>query len=172
MPAMSAARRLLCPLGLIALACSSGPLRLAPPDVNPAMVPPISAVTPVAVRAETVSKPPYALGIGTGSEVDDAAFTTALVAKVATALEALGVRVEAQAARAVALKVTRVSARLAGMHYECTVDFNRRLGADAVAGLQARSVDVDVHKACSFAVKEAATTSLADGAVRRYLEAP
>lgn len=168
----AAAARVLAAASVAAVACSSGLLQLSPPDVNPAMVPAIAARVPVAVRAELDGHPPYALPIGTGEKVDDDAFTTALVERVSAALEALHVTVDPNAERVIRLRVTHVSARLAGMRFECAVDFNRQLVPETVEGLQARSADVDVHHACSFAVKEAATTVLADGAVRRYLEAP
>jgi hypothetical protein len=87
-------------------------------------------------------------------------------------LEALHVVVDPRAERSIRLRVTHVSARLAGMHYECIVDFNRQLGQGVTAGLQARGVDRDIHEACSLAVGEVATTALADGAVRTHLEAP
>jgi hypothetical protein len=159
-------------LCLVQTACVGGPLRLDPPDVNPAMIPPIAARAPVAVRAEPSGDASYPISSGTGERVDDDDVTRVLAASVTRALEALGVRVEPQAARSIQLSVTHVGARLAGMHFECSVDFNRQLGSGPAEGLQARGVDRDVHEACSFAVKEAATTVLADGAVRRYLETP
>ena len=159
-------------LGVALAACAGGALQLDPPDVNPAMVPPIAARAPVAVHTETTGGGSYALSTGTGETVDDDAVTAVLAARVVRALEMLQVRVDPGAERSVRLRVTHVSARLAGMHFECTVDFNRQLGAEPAQGLQARSVDRNVQDACSFAVKEAATTALADGAVRRYLEAP
>jgi hypothetical protein len=159
-------------VGLVALAllgCGT-PLRLEPPDVNPAMVPAIAAGAPVAVRAELGGRKGYALPTGMSEQVDDDAFTTALVERVSAALQALHVVVDPRAERSIRLRVTHVSARLAGMHFECIVDFNRQLGQASPAGLQARGVDLDIHKACSLAAKEAATTTLADGAVRSYLE--
>jgi len=159
-------------IGSALLGCSGTPVRLEPPDVNPAMVPAIAAGASVAVHAELGGREPYALPTGMSEQVDDDAFTTALVARVSAALEALHVVVEPQAERSIRLRVTHVSARLAGMHFECIVDFNRQLGQGSAAGLQARGVDRDIHAACSIAVKEAATNALADGAVRSYLEAP
>lgn len=169
---MPVTARALAWLGLALAGCAATPLRLEPPDVNPAMIPAISARAPVAVVGELSGHASYALPTGTGETVDDDSVTTALAARVRAALEALRVSVEPAAARSIQLRVTHVSARLAGMHFECTLDFNRQLGAEPAQGLQARGVDRDLHRACSFAVKEAATTALADGAVRRYLEAP
>jgi hypothetical protein len=169
---MSARRSALGWVALALLGCSGTAIRLEPPDVNPAMVPAIAARAPVVVRADLGGRGPYALPTGMSEQVDDDAFTTALVARVSAALEALHVVVDPQAERSMRLRVTHVSARLAGMHFECIVDFNRQLGQGSIAGLQARGVDRDIHEACSIAVKEAATNALADGAVRSYLEAP
>lgn len=153
------------------LACTSA-FRLDAPDVNPAMVTPIHARALVAVHGVSRGRPPVPLGVGSGERVDADAFTAELVAKVKKALDALGVGVADDAPRAVELEATHVSARLAGLHYECTVDFNRRLGDGPAIGLQARSVASDVGAACSFALREAATTALADAPLRNYLEAP
>ena len=169
---MASAARALGALGVVLAACTGGPLRLEPPDVNPAMVPPIAARTPVAVQTDLRGRASYPISTGTGEKVDDDAVTSTLAARVTRALEVLQVRVDPQAERSIRLRVTHVSARLAGVHFECTVDFNRQLGSEPAQGLQARSIDRSVRDACSLAVKEAATTALADGAVRRYLEAP
>jgi hypothetical protein len=168
---MSARANALGLLGLALLGCGT-PIRLEPPDVNPAMVPAIAPGASVAVHAEFGGRRPYALPTAMSEQVDDDAFTTALAARVSAALEALHVVVHPQAERSIRLRVTHVSARQAGLHFECVVDFNRRLGYGSTVGLQARGVDIDIHEACSLAVKEAATTALADGAVRSYLEAP
>jgi hypothetical protein len=159
-------------LCLLQAACVGGPLRLDPPDVNPAMVPPIAARAPVAVRAEPSGHASYPISSGTGERVVDDDVATVLAASVTRALELLGVRVVPQAERSIQLSVTHVGARLAGMHFECSVDFNRQLGTGPAEGLQARGVERGIHEACSLAVKEAATSVLADGAVRRYLETP
>jgi hypothetical protein len=169
---MSARRSALGWVALAMLGCSGTPIRLEPPDVNPAMVPAITAGASVAVHAELGGRGAYSLPTGMSEQVDDDAFTAALVARVSAALEALHVVVDPQAERSIRLRVTHVSARLAGMHFECIVDFNRQLGQGSIAGLQARGVDRDIHEACSLAVGEVATTALADGAVRTHLEAP
>jgi hypothetical protein len=169
---MSAKRSAIGWVGFALLGCTGAPIRLEPPDVNPAMIPAIAVGASVAVRAELGGRAPYALPTGMSEQVDDDAFTMALVARVSAALQALRVVVDPQAERSIRLRVTHVSARLAGMHFECVVDFNRQLGQGVTAGLQARGVDPYIDEACSIAVKEAATTALADGAVRSYLETP
>jgi len=158
-------------VGLALLGCGT-PIRLEPPDVNSAMVPAIAPGASVAVQTELGGRRPYALPTAMSEQVDDDAFSAALAARVSAALEALRVVVDSRAERSIRLRVTHVSARQGGLHFECVVDFNRQLGNGSTAGLQGRGVDLDIHKACSLAVKEAATTALADGAVRSYLEAP